>query len=136
MDIKIDSYSDKSFVLRGDTKPHKDKIKLLGGKWNANLQGGGGWIFPNTAKPVVEHFIRTGEIKPKERKISSPKQVHAFSSILTIVEKHILTLTPQERLLFLADVSTLCAIDPKPVEDEIVLIEEDETPTPMLNRKK
>ena len=58
-DIFLHSYSDKSFVVRGDTKPYKDKIKELGGKWNSNLTDGGGWIFPNTKKDKVNEWIAT-----------------------------------------------------------------------------
>ena len=49
--IRIIPYTDKSFVVVGDTKPHKDSIKNLGGKWNASLTNKEtgekfmGWIF-------------------------------------------------------------------------------------------
>lgn len=49
--IRIIPYTDKSFVVIGDTKPHKDSIKNLGGKWNASLTNKEtgekfmGWIF-------------------------------------------------------------------------------------------
>ena len=36
---------EKSLVLMGDTKPFKETIKEMGGKWNANLKCGPGWIF-------------------------------------------------------------------------------------------
>ena len=55
--IDITSYSEKSFVIRGDTKIHKEKIKELGGKWNRNLKGGPGWIFSNNKKTVVDNWI-------------------------------------------------------------------------------
>ena len=58
-EIILKSYSEKSFVVRGDTKPHKDKLKELGGKWNSNLTDGGGWIFSNTKKEKVEEWIAT-----------------------------------------------------------------------------
>jgi len=40
---------EKSLVLIGDTKPFKDVIKEVGGKWNSNLSCGPGWIFPKKA---------------------------------------------------------------------------------------
>jgi hypothetical protein len=55
--IDIIDYTDKSFVLRGDTKPYKDIIKSLGGKWNSNLNGGSGWIFPKTKKDKVIEWL-------------------------------------------------------------------------------
>ena len=58
-DVILKPYSEKSFVVRGDTKPHKDKLKELGGKWNSNLTDGGGWIFPNTLLDKVEEWIKS-----------------------------------------------------------------------------
>lgn len=61
--LTIKEYSPKSFVVIGNTKEHKDKLKSLGGKWNANLtdkESGsrfGGWIFSNNKKKVVEEYI-------------------------------------------------------------------------------
>ena len=58
-ELNIKDYTEKCFVLYGDTQPHKDKIKELGGKWNANLKDGlKGWIFPMTKKKTVEEFIK------------------------------------------------------------------------------
>lgn len=45
----------KSFVVKGDTKPIKDGIKKLGGKWNQSL---GGWIFPKAKEIEVAEFIK------------------------------------------------------------------------------
>ena len=60
-ELKIKDYTDKCFVLYGNTQPHKDKIKELGGKWNGNLKEGlKGWIFPMTKKKIVEDFIKKG----------------------------------------------------------------------------
>ena len=58
-ELLVKDYTEKCFVLYGDTQQHKDKIKELGGKWNANLKDGlKGWIFPMTKKKVVEDFIK------------------------------------------------------------------------------
>lgn len=67
-EIHIENYTEKSFVVLGDTKPHKDNIKKLGGKWNSRLRDNKmGWIFPMSKKESVEEYIRdfqkTGEIK-------------------------------------------------------------------------
>ena len=39
IDLRIETYSDKAFVVRGDTKPFKDQLGRngLGGKWNRKL---------------------------------------------------------------------------------------------------
>ena len=42
----IENYTDKSFILLGNTRDYNDKIKELGGKWNSRLKDGKkGWIF-------------------------------------------------------------------------------------------
>lgn len=44
-EIQLIDYSEKSFAVIGDTKPIKDKIKALGGRFNKFLTCGPGWIF-------------------------------------------------------------------------------------------
>lgn len=43
--VRIVPYSDKAFAVIGDTKPIKDTLKGLGGKFNPYLKCGAGWIF-------------------------------------------------------------------------------------------
>ena len=45
----------KSILIKGDTKPIKDEIKALGGKWNRSLRG---WIFPKSKEVEVAEFIK------------------------------------------------------------------------------
>ena len=62
LSIKIEDYSENSFVLQGDdTKKYKDKIKELGGKWNSNLKIGAGWIFNIKNKSAVKEWMQTFE---------------------------------------------------------------------------
>lgn len=53
--IQIVDYSEKALAIIGDTKPIKETLKSLGGRFNAYLKCGAGWIFPKTA----EQRIRT-----------------------------------------------------------------------------
>ncbi len=46
--IQIIEYSEKAIAVIGDTKPIKDKLKELGGRFNFRLTCGAGWIFPKT----------------------------------------------------------------------------------------
>lgn len=71
--ITLESYSDKSFVLRGDTRPYKEYIKKLGGKWAPNLNDGVGWLFPKTKQDIVSKWIDTGEINEDDVKYQSEK---------------------------------------------------------------
>ena len=57
-EIYIENYTEKSFVVLGDTRPHKENIKKLGGKWNSRLKDNKmGWIFPMSKKDYVEKYI-------------------------------------------------------------------------------
>lgn len=57
--LYLTTYSDKSFVLRTPEilKPHKEKLKEIGGKYNPNLVGGPAWIFPNSRKVAVTTLL-------------------------------------------------------------------------------
>jgi hypothetical protein len=61
--ITVENYSDKSFVVRGDTFEIKTKLAELGGKWNKFLTDKttqkkfGGWVFSNSKRDIVEEFL-------------------------------------------------------------------------------
>lgn len=46
-------YSEKAIAVIGETKPIKDRLKALGGKFNPRLKCGAGWIFPRTKLDTV-----------------------------------------------------------------------------------
>ena len=53
----IENYSDKSFVVYGNTKSIKEELKTIGGKFNSNLRNGPGWIFSNKYRDKVNELI-------------------------------------------------------------------------------
>jgi len=63
MSIQIEQYTDRSFVVRGQTTPIKEGLKRLGGKWNSRLtdkktsEKFGAWIFPVSKIKEVEAWI-------------------------------------------------------------------------------
>ena len=75
--IKIQEYSDKSFVVRGDTRPYKDSLKNLGGKWNSRLteqdsdEKFGAWLFFNAKRSDVDEWFAKGCPKDEESKYES-----------------------------------------------------------------
>lgn len=79
-DITITDYSEKSFVVRGETRQHKETIKALGGKWNSNLKDGSGWIFPVSKKAAVKEWINTGECSVNVTKRPTERYEQASSS--------------------------------------------------------
>lgn len=46
--VQIIDYSEKAIAVIGDTRPIKDKLKELGGRFNPRLTCGAGWIFSKT----------------------------------------------------------------------------------------
>lgn len=64
--MEIVDYSEKAIAVTGNTKPHKDALKRLGGKFNPYLKCGAGWIFSKKKTSEVESFIKTAssEVDP------------------------------------------------------------------------
>lgn len=60
--ITIANYSEKSLVVTGDTKPIKDALKSLGGKFNSHLSCGAGWIFPCNCVDALYELQTEGEV--------------------------------------------------------------------------
>lgn len=61
--IQIVNYTEKSFVVIGDTFYLKELLKTAGGKWNPHLKQKEditkGWIFPMTKINVIKDLIAT-----------------------------------------------------------------------------
>ena len=55
--MNIVNYSEKSFVITGNTKDFKDELKELGGRWNSKLTCGSGWVFSLTKKKELESWL-------------------------------------------------------------------------------
>jgi hypothetical protein len=70
--VYIEEYSTKSFVVCGYTRPHKETIKAMGGKWMNRLtdkktgEKFGAWLFWTSKFPEVNTWIKEG-CKPIER---------------------------------------------------------------------
>lgn len=60
-EVQIIDYSEKAIAVIGDTKPIKDQLKEIGGKFNFRLSCGAGWIFSKTKLPEIEKLL-TGSI--------------------------------------------------------------------------
>ena len=55
--IRLEEYSDKALVVRGDTKPYKETLKEMGGKFNPKLKGGPGWIFSKKKETDIKEAL-------------------------------------------------------------------------------
>lgn len=56
-EIQLIDYSERAIAVIGDTKPIKDKLKDLGGKFNFRLSCGAGWIFPKSKLQEIENLL-------------------------------------------------------------------------------
>lgn len=61
--FSIIDYSENAIAVTGDTKPIKDKLKALGGRFNPRLKCGAGWIFPKKKLEEVKLFLDCNEIE-------------------------------------------------------------------------
>lgn len=65
-EIYIENYSERSIVVLGDTKPHKDALKSMGGRFNSRLKDDKvGWVFPKTFEQQVKDYVSNGKITVK-----------------------------------------------------------------------
>jgi hypothetical protein len=54
--MQIYQYGTDIAVL-GETKPFKEQLKVIGGKYNKDIQGNKGWVFPADYYPSVNDFV-------------------------------------------------------------------------------
>jgi hypothetical protein len=65
--MEVQDYTEKSIVVIGEkTKDYKDGLLKLGGKFNAKLKVGPGWVFPKTEKERVLKFVNEGIVIEKK----------------------------------------------------------------------
>ena len=55
--IQIVDYSEKAIAVIGETKPIKDLLQSIGGRFNFRLSCGAGWIFPKTKLNEVQKLL-------------------------------------------------------------------------------
>lgn len=68
-DIYYENYSEKSIVVLGETKPHKDALKSMGGRFNGRLRDGKvGWIFSKKSEEAVKDYVENGKVTVKATK--------------------------------------------------------------------
>lgn len=55
--MTIEEYSEKAFVVRGNTKHHKEALMTRHGRYNPNLHGGAGWVFSKRHLKNIQTYI-------------------------------------------------------------------------------
>lgn len=99
-EMTVEDYSEKAIVVRGDTKPHKNELKKLGGKYNPSLRDGNtrspGWIFSKKCEANVLEYICSGKItvpdwgkmeKRSEYKSKQSIDLSSSNEIVKIIKK-------------------------------------------------
>lgn len=75
INVFIEDYSEKSFVVRGETELIKEKLKSLGGKWSNGFtdkktnEKFGAWLFWSAKKPEIQDFLNKGVFKEVDKRI-------------------------------------------------------------------
>jgi hypothetical protein len=73
--LRIERYSDKSVVVRGDTKTHKDALKNLKGVFNPKLKGGEGWVYSKSRidelKKAIPGILGRADQRVEQQKLSA-----------------------------------------------------------------
>lgn len=70
--VQIIDYSEKAIAVIGDTKPIKDTLKALGGRFNFRLSCGAGWIFPKTKLEEIKKALQAPSAQPEEPTTEEP----------------------------------------------------------------
>ena len=55
--VQIIDYSEKAIAIVGDTRAIKDTLKTLGGRFNAHLTCGAGWIFSKSKESTLREAL-------------------------------------------------------------------------------
>ncbi len=127
-EIYIEEYSEKSFVVRGDTRPYRDSLKALGGKWANRLtdknngEKFGAWLFWSAKLPEVNTWIKKGckTVEGCESQRSEKGSYDTTSRLESRISAIEVTLAKLEKL---TQAIYSCVIDGE-------IVEEEDTPAP------
>jgi hypothetical protein len=150
--LTCSNYSDKAIVVRGsDMNSYEEELQKLGGKYNAMLKGGGGWIFSKQKESKVRAFISEMSQGDSSDPVGSSGPTSSVGpssrDLLEQIKARYASVNHAERLRFLIEVTTLLAkevevvkarlgektrlLKPKPkVEAVVEDASEDEEPLP------
>lgn len=98
-ELTIEDYSEKSFVIRGNTKEHKDRIKKAGkGIFSFKLKGGPGWVFGKAQEAKVREALKDllGESPSNQVGKSDKAPVKASVSAKQEIEKSEPVVVPEK----------------------------------------
>ena len=89
-DIYYEDYSEKSIVVLGETKPHKDALKSMGGRFNGRLRDGKvGWIFSKKSEEAVKDYVENGKVTVKVTKKKETSNPYIQENVFLHLKKMI-----------------------------------------------
>src|SRR5690242_20622541 len=85
MSLNFEEYGEKYYVIKGNAYPYKDKIKMLGAKWNPDLKV---WVFPKNLKSKFEESLPVNNnTEQKDENIKNSITKTDFLNLLSRVER-------------------------------------------------
>jgi hypothetical protein len=113
--MNLSTYTDKSFVISGNTKEYRTILKEMGGKWNSNLSCGSGWIFTNSKRNELETWLKSIEKDPPVK----PTTIVSTEVLVKDFADYIRPLyTPETILDILYDFTLNCKYNTKLRDDD------------------
>lgn len=64
--VTVCKYSEKAIAVIGDTRPFADVLRANGGRFNARLSCGAGWIFQATKKDIIVEALKAAGATVRE----------------------------------------------------------------------
>lgn len=137
----IEKYTEKSFVVRGDTTPYKDILKDMGGKWNSRLtdkdnqEKFGAWLFWTSKRDEVEKWLKSLPVpeqvteRPKSSKIEKSVESNKLSDIELMLQELVIFLGPKAQDS-LTQTSLYHKIFPEVIIEEDMVDDVDDKPPP------
>ena len=109
-EVQIIDYSDKAIAVVGDTKPIKDKLKELGGRFNFRLSCGPGWVFPKSSLLKVQKALGGEPTEPEPDNTPEPPKetkTEYFETPANITQK-----------LLMPYIAPVPVIEPAPIQQK------------------
>lgn len=116
-EINIIQYSEKSIAVVGDTKPIKEDLKKLGGRFNFRLSCGAGWIFQMSKLEEVQNFLTEYTAKGTKAKEELKEEINKTVQFFAETDKEIYG-EVQEATKQIAEVQEVEIIEVQEEEEE------------------
>lgn len=137
MSVYIEEYTARSFVVRGETRDHKDTLKSMGGKWNGRLtdkstnQKFGAWLFWTDKFDEVQAWIDDGcksvNNVSNQSSDNSNEKIDAIYAMLTAICNHLEIEVPKEPKADVAPKKKVTRKPPAPKKEVVVSVDDPST---------